>query len=960
MKKRFLPFSLLLVIMILGQTMAIADQGGHYVPRKQTNNAEAFMGSLRANQHTGLVDPADMLKAMQTPAMRNAGNQPLYWISMGPDNMGGQTTAVVFDNKSNEVYIGAKGGGVYKSYNFGVTWHQVGDMNLMVSCMVQDADGVIYVGTGDGGRSASYNGLSQQGYDNSFVGTGIYKLVNDVFEPVVTPNGDDWLYVNDIAVAGDVIIAATNNGLKYSSDKGETWHEAVAGRADVVKVSSDNTIVATVDGKLYIGKNANHLTCHSTDDLSATGDTLLPAAAGLLEVGISPSNPNVIYAAGIDGSGVHTSIYVSENKGETWSVVLPSISSLQGHNVFEGFGLNNHGLVVDPSNDGIVYILGYNLWQLQKPESGHGYYICVKLSAESMIYSSDYLHCGLHTMVFNPKNANECYVGTDGGVYKGTGRFSFANCNRNYVTTRMFSVAPSGKDTRVLASGLDHGIVKIEGDENALSTNTGVWINPSGNNMGLFNDDSHGGPSVISTINPNTFIVTYKAGGLARTQTAGEDWVSTNFTSSSSISLSTSSFRTPIILLENYNDDLNPVEVWGYNETGHNLHAGDVLQVMSRNKFPFNYTLEHSLHAGDSILVHDPISAKLFVGFKDAIYMTRTALDFSVETYWYKVADKSHAGFAGEPLGMAVSADGDHLFVGTKEGRFFRLSNLNTVVDQASGTITDSTFAVTTTEIFVPGINDTTQNTQCITSIAVDPQDANKVVITLGNYGNSNYVLYSTNATAEEPVFTAKQGNLPAMPVYASLIEMATGDVILGTERGIYRTKGISSSNPEWTADSHILGEVPVMDLKQQVLFHEDEQTINETEEGTFYTDYPGVHNTGVIYAATYGRGVFRCENYKKDFENVPENEEVNAITVSMYPNPVASQATISFNVEESANVSYQVFDMTGRMVMNQNMGRLNAGEHHVNINAENLSTGNYILRLNQGDNNASVKFLVY
>ena len=376
---------------------------------------------------------------------------------------------------------------------------------------------------------------------------------------------------------------------------------------------------------------------------------------------------------------------------------------------------------------------------------------------------------------------------------------------------------------------------------------------------------------------------------------------------------------------------------------------------MSHNKYPFNYTLEHSLHAGDSILVHDPISAKLFVGFKDAVYMTLTPLDFAVETYWYKVTDKSHAGFAGEPLGMAVSADGDHLFVGTKEGRFFRVSNLKTVLDQASGTITDSTFAVTTTEIILPEVSG-----QCVTSVAVDPQDANKVVVTLGNYGNTNYVFYSTNATAAEPTFTAKQGNLPAMPVYASLIEMETGDVILGTERGIYRTKRISSSNPEWTANSQILGEVPVLDLKQQLLFHEDEQTINVTEEGTFYTYYPGVHNTGIIYAATYGRGVFRCENYKKDFENVPENEEVNAITVSMYPNPVASQATISFNVEESTNVSYQVFDMTGRMVMNQNMGRLNAGEHQVNFNTENLSTGNYILRLNQGANNASVKFLVY
>ena len=75
--------------MILGQSV-IADQGGHYVPRKQTNNAESYMGSLRANQKTGLVDPADMLKAMQAPVSKETNSDPLYWINMGPDNMGGQ------------------------------------------------------------------------------------------------------------------------------------------------------------------------------------------------------------------------------------------------------------------------------------------------------------------------------------------------------------------------------------------------------------------------------------------------------------------------------------------------------------------------------------------------------------------------------------------------------------------------------------------------------------------------------------------------------------------------------------------------------------------------------------------------------------------------------------------------------------------------------------------------------
>ena len=101
MKKRFLPFSLLLVIMILGQSV-IADQGGHYVPRTQpTMNSESFMGSLRVNQKTGLIDPVDMFKAMQAPVMSDRAEDALYWINMGPDNMGGQTTAILYDNTLN-------------------------------------------------------------------------------------------------------------------------------------------------------------------------------------------------------------------------------------------------------------------------------------------------------------------------------------------------------------------------------------------------------------------------------------------------------------------------------------------------------------------------------------------------------------------------------------------------------------------------------------------------------------------------------------------------------------------------------------------------------------------------------------------------------------------------------------------------------------------------------------------
>ena len=959
MKKRFLPFSLLLVIMVLGQSMAIADQGGHYVPRTQTTmNAENFMGSLRANQHTGLIDPADMFKAMQSSVTRDASDDPLYWISMGPDNMGGQTTAILFDNRlyqghaNGVVYIGSKGGGVYKSYNHGVTWHQVDDKDLMVSCMAQDADGTIYVGTGDGNNGVAYNGLDQQGYDNSFVGTGLYSIVNDEIELVKAPTADEWLYINDLAIVNGKLLAATNEGLLYSNDKGVNWSMAIEGQAGEIRVGKDNTIVAVVNRQVYIGRDIDHMVCHSGTTNNLQGDTLLPQAAGMVDIAVSPSNENIIYVACIGSNGNHTGFYCSENKGENWRVIFPSVSVNLGHTLYDGRGTYNHGIVVDPDNEGILYVLGYNLWSLEKPASGTGLYLANQITTDSYYFFPDYLHVGLHTMVFNPNNSQECYIGSDGGIYKATGRFSFSNCNRNYVTTRMFNVAPSGVDTRILAAGLDHGTVLIEGTENANTPGYGVWINPTGYNMGLFNDDSNAGPCAISVLNPKTFFVTYKGGGLQRTQTAGEDWVSTNFTSNSSYTVSTSSYRLPILLHESYDNQLNPETAKFFNETDATLPSGTDVLVMSNNGYPFHYTLTAPITAGDSIEVHDPLTSTFFVAYTDVLLMTRTPLQFDVEAVWYKVADKAHSGFKGEPLCMDITPDGDNMFVGMKEGKLFRVSGLNTVLDDISGTITDSLFAVTTTEITLP------ISGQCVTSVCVDPRDNNKVIVTCGNYGNNDYVFYSTNAMSGEPTFVSKQANLPKMPVYSSLIEMETGDVIIGTERGIYRTQNIS--NPNWSNDGFNMGEVPVMELKQQLQHHADEQIVKETEEGTFVTVYPGVHNTGIIYAATYGKGVFRCENYKKfSGYGVPENPVAETVSAVIYPNPVCGQATLSFEVKDNSNVSYQIFDMSGRMVMNQNLGRFTDGEYQVTVNAESLSAGSYILRLSQGARNTSVKFLV-
>ena len=983
--------------MIFGQSV-MADQGGHYVPRTKEASGEAYVNSLRVNQHTGLIDPAWVLAAAKQ-SENNAKDDAdyMYWKSMGPDNIGGRTTSVVFSkNYYNRAYIGSMGGGVFYTWNNGISWHQVGE-NLMVSCMVEGEDGTIYVGTGEVGDAVSYNGMSAYNYSTGFVGSGIYKINPDNNEmtriestiPAVENDAVDWAFINDIAVCGDTLIVATPEGLKYTVDE-ENWFFAkdsldLTGAAAQVKVNDQNMVVASIDKQLYIG-SLNHMVCKSvtgTNDVpngAIVDIESIGTPAGFLDVTVGPDG--LVVAAAIANNGNHTKIYASNDFGKTWRIILPSVTTSQGHLVYEKRGLFNHGLVVDPTNPDHIYVLGYNLWLLEKSDDQTGgYYMAVKLSSASI------LHVGMNDFVFNPNDLNAGYVATDGGIYKavrsGDTYFNFTNCNRGYVASRCLNVAPSGKLTRVVAGLLEQGPILIEGMEGTNNMGTAdMMLVESGSTIGpaqysAFEDENEAGSCIVSTFRPNTFFLSTKNAtgstsnaGCYRTETAGADFDFANFTSHATYSAG-SLFNSPLLLREKYDDELNPATIWFKNDTAHHIdyHTGDVIQIMSENGMPFDYVFPHNVLSGDSIEVQDPLSARLYRGIKDAIFMTRQALQFSSQTIWWKLVQSNTEGytsqFSGSPSCIAMDGDGENLFVGTLNGKVFRFMGEGTDNIDSIWYNYNSAGVVTKTNYshFVSiDLMDLPTTDQVVTSVAIDQNDGNNVVVTLGNYGNESYVLYSTNALSANPTFTEVQGNLPKMPVYSSVIEMTTGHVIIGTERGIYRCTNIGASSPEWALVSDNMGKVPVMELKQQTMDLESQYVSTVIDSVTVVTEYPGVSNRGVIYAATYGRGLFRCETYRLNSgEGVPETPTASVKSnVSMYPNPVRDNARVSFELNDNNMVSYQVYDMSGRMIKTETLGNYTAGKHEVEVNMNGLAKGAYVLRLNAGSQTSSVKFMVF
>ena len=156
--------------------------------------------------------------------------------------------------------------------------------------------------------------------------------------------------------------------------------------------------------------------------------------------------------------------------------------------------------------------------------------------------------------------------------------------------------------------------------------------------------------------------------------------------------------------------------------------------------------------------------------------------------------------------------------------------------------------------------------------------------------------------------------------------------------------------------------------MEQQLLENHDKKYIYGLDDNgnldmtNVLSEYPAISNNGVVYIATYGRGLYKCEDFvQNDGESIEDNESfANSLEMSIYPNPVVSEATISFNVEETTTVSYQIYDLSGRMVQNSTLGNYNEGSHKVTFNVNGLANGTYIVKVQAGTKSNTSKILVY
>lgn len=85
---------------------------------------------------------------------------------------------------------------------------------------------------------------------------------------------------------------------------------------------------------------------------------------------------------------------------------------------------------------------------------------------------------------------------------------------------------------------------------------------------------------------------------------------------------------------------------------------------------------------------------------------------------------------------------------------------------------------------------------------------------------------------------------------------------------------------------------------------------------------------------------------------------EVNSVVTSLdiFPNPTSNIVNIEFNLEEESNVSFEIVDLTGRIVYSESKGKKEKGMVKKELSVDQIPNGTYFLNILVNDLKKSEK----
>lgn len=973
--------------------------------QQNANDARIWLDARYVDLETGEKITPEKLQLI-IEQEKNRKRSDIVFEELGPDNIGGRTRAILVERTTPSlVYAGGVSGGLFVSYNGANTWQRVDDFPGLpyISSMTETPDGTIFVGTG----------MSAAGSD-SWGGNGLYYKLNTSDQWELVPGTGNFPLIEEV-VSSDVnntVFFATVQGVKKWTvgDAAISNVTIATGSCSSLQMSKDGqTIVATVGSanKTYVSNDGG---ATFADKSGTVANNRIPAGASRVEYAISPtknsSNNYSIYVTRTGGNLI--GMHVSHDNGENWSRFVGSSGTPSDLDIYRDQGTYNSVLTVTPNNPERILIGGIDIWEwkqtVSNPPAGGFEQLSLWFLDPT---NSSYVHADNHEMKWDMNG--RLFIGNDGGIgisdnYGAT----FYPANRGYNVTQFYGIAMD-RDGSVMGGAQDNGTLYnnfTNASYNEFSEVGGgdgfeceiSFFNPNVMFTSVYhNSISRSGDKGLSfgAFGPN-FPANYGPVGTASAahpfhtefvlaeyfDPNSQDFVTympkKDYAAGATVrvpSLSTGdtiTYQTPTAL---YYDDtvfanssltrtdykvrngLNGITydlgqntyTTIYNESGpvNPPAVGDTLLVNGTTRVfvaevtPYqHYFAQNSATnetydlreenmafniSWDTISVRDPFQSWFIVyaGLNGGeIWGTRDALRLSTAAKWSKIA--TGLGTFGS-VDIEFSKDLNHCYISCGS-KVFRVDGLGSIYSQQADFVTAATAL---------GTNKRQISAQNCEGIALNPNNPDDLILLQGFSGS---ILRSSNATATTPTFQA----LTSLQVgaYDAIIDRNNPNVIVvGTALGV---RVSNNGGQSWTNASAGFDNVPVFEVRQN-----------------WRTWAEGCKRPGEIYLGTFGRGIWASSS----LVGLNENNDTKFLAslntkLKVYPNPTTDNASVSFNLLKSANVSVKVYNLAGVLVKSIDVKNMNSGANTINLDADNLPNGTYVVKLSSGNINESVKFI--
>lgn len=316
------------------------------------------------------------LSSVATAQVDSSQLKALRFRYVGPTRGGRVTTVAGIPQQPATFYLGATGGGVWKTTNAGATWNNVSDgffgVGSIGSIDVSNSNpAIVYVGTGSEGLRS-----------NVSIGRGVYKS---------SDAGKSWKFMGlrDAGQIGSIAVNPVNPDIAFAAALGNPF-----GR------NTERGVYRTTDG-----------------GASWTRVLFVSDSTGAVDVELQPGHPDVIYAAmwrgerkpwTIISGGREGGIYKSTDGGDNWTRLSAGLPT----------GLvGKANVAVTPANPNRVYVLieaapGGGLYR--SDDAGMSF-IPVDTTTKGLITRPFYYT----NITADPRNDDVVYVGTE-DLYKST------------------------------------------------------------------------------------------------------------------------------------------------------------------------------------------------------------------------------------------------------------------------------------------------------------------------------------------------------------------------------------------------------------------------------------------------------------------------------------------------------------------------------------------------------------